>query len=43
VQREVKALDPNLPVSNVRMMNEVVAKSSGAVKSRAQSMLADLG
>jgi putative ABC transport system permease protein len=27
VQREVKALDPNLPVSNVRMMEEVVAQS----------------
>ncbi len=26
-QREVKALDPNLPVSNVRMMEEVVAQS----------------
>jgi putative ABC transport system permease protein len=27
VQREVKALDPNLPVSNVRTMEEVVAQS----------------
>ena len=27
VQREVKTLDPNLPVSNVRMMEEVVAQS----------------
>ncbi len=27
VQREVKALDPNLPVSNVRMMEEVIAQS----------------
>ena len=27
VQREVKALDPNLPVSNVRMMEDVVAQS----------------
>jgi putative ABC transport system permease protein len=27
VQREVKALDPNLPVSNVRMMEEVVSQS----------------
>jgi putative ABC transport system permease protein len=26
-QREVKALDPNLPVSNVRMMEEVLAQS----------------
>jgi putative ABC transport system permease protein len=30
VQREVKALDPNLPVSNVRMMHEVVAQSLAA-------------
>jgi len=29
VQHEVKALDPNLPVSNVRMMEEVVAQSLG--------------
>ncbi len=27
VRREVKALDPNLPVSNVRMMEEVIAQS----------------
>ena len=27
VQREVRALDPNLPVSNVRMMDDVVAQS----------------
>src|SRR5262249_24046544 len=27
VQREVKALDPNLPVSNVRTMEEVIAQS----------------
>lgn len=27
VRRDVKALDPNLPVSNVRMMEEVVAQS----------------
>jgi predicted permease len=27
VQREVKALDPNLPVSNVRMMEDVIAQS----------------
>ncbi len=27
VQREVKALDPNLPVSNIRMMEEVLAQS----------------
>jgi putative ABC transport system permease protein len=27
VQREVKALDPNLPVSNVRMMEDVLAQS----------------
>ena len=27
VQREVKKLDPNLPVSNVRMMEDVVAQS----------------
>src|SRR5262249_30632462 len=27
VQREVKALDPNLPVSNVRTMEEVMAQS----------------
>jgi len=26
-QREVKALDPNLPISNVRMMEEVMAQS----------------
>ena len=29
-QREVKTLDPNLPVSNVRMMDEVVAQSLAA-------------
>jgi len=27
VRREVKALDPNLPISNVRMMEEVIAQS----------------
>jgi len=30
VRREVKALDPNLPVSNVRTMEEVVAQSLAA-------------